>query len=297
MFEGFEPVALRGDGDLVLRGRAGGDKEAPPLLLLHGYPQTHVMWHGVAPELAKTHRVICLDLPGYGASDAPPLSDDYAAYSKRAWAPHFVSAMASLGHETFAVAAHDRGARAAYRLALDHSDRVTKLALLDIIPTVSMWDFANAQFAISTFHWGFLAQPAPFPEKMIEGNPDRFLDYCMAKWAADGFEFDAAAHDAYRAAFRNPSVIAASCEDYRAGASIDVDADRASIDAGQSFDGPSLLVWGSHNFGADTDMICGLWKPFLPKVTGMALDCGHFVAEEKPAETARALSRFFATSF
>lgn len=295
MFEGFKPIAVAGEGGAMLRGVAGGAPDAPPLLLLHGYPQTHVMWHAVAPALAETHRVICLDLPGYGNSDAPPLSDDHAAYSKRAWAPHFVAAMAALGHPTFALAGHDRGARAAYRLALDHGDRVTRLALLDIIPTATMWDMANANFAIGTFHWGFLAQPAPFPEKMIEGDPDRFLDYCIAKWAADGFTFDTTAHEAYRAAFRKPQVIAATCEDYRAGATLDVETDRKSLAAGQTFDGPSLLIWGSHNFGADTDLICGLWKPLLPNVTGTALDCGHFVAEEKSADTARALTDFFAT--
>jgi len=295
MIDGFEPVELPGEGGLVLRGCIGGNMDAPPLLLLHGYPQTHEMWHGVAPALAETHRVICLDLPGYGASDAPPLSDDHTAYAKRSWAPHFVAAMTSLGHDTFAVAAHDRGARAAYRLALDHPQRVSKLALLDIIPTTTMWDFANAQFAIKSFHWGFLAQPAPFPEKMIEGDPDRFVDYCLAKWAGEDFRFDAAAQDTYRAAFRNPSVISASCEDYRAGATRDVEIDRQSIEDGQTYEGPVLLLWGAQNFGADTDMICGLWTPYLPKAGGVALGCGHFVAEEEPAETVRALTQFLAT--
>ena len=294
MFEGFETVEVAAADGRVLRGCAGGDRDAPPLLLLHGYPQTHVMWHAVAPDLAQTHRVILLDLPGYGASDAPPPTGDHAPYSKGAWAARLTAAMGKLGYERFALAGHDRGARAAYRLALDFPDRVTRLALLDIVPTISMWEMAGARFCIDTFHWGFLAQPAPFPEKMIEGDPDRFLDYCIARWAAPGFVFDAAAHAAYREAHRRPQVIAATCEDYRAGATVDVAADRATREAGVTYDGPSLVIWGAHNFGRDTDAICSLWRGFLKTPQGLALDCGHFVAEEKPAETARALSAFLA---
>lgn len=294
MFEGFEPVEVAGADGRVLRGRAGGDPAAPPVLLLHGYPQTHAMWHAVAPRLAETHRVILFDLPGYGDSDAPPLTADHAPYAKGAWAVRFAEAMEKLGHARFALAGHDRGARAAYRLALDHPGRVTRLALLDIVPTVSMWELAGARFCIDTFHWGFLAQPAPFPEKMIEGDPDRFLDYCIAKWAAPGFRFDPTAQEAYRAAFRRPGVIAATCEDYRAGATIDVAADRETRAAGVTYDGPSLLVWGAHNFGRDTDAIRGLWQTFLAAPEGVALDCGHFVAEERPDETTQALSAFLA---
>ncbi len=296
MLEGFEPLEVEAGDGLTLRGRIGGPEEGPPLLLLHGYPQTHAMWFAVAPELAKANRVVMLDLPGYGASDAPPLTGDHVPYSKRAWALLFIEAMKRLGHKQFALAGHDRGARAAYRLALDHPDTVTRLALLDILPTVTMWEMANANFAINTFHWGFLAQPAPFPEKMIEGDPIRFMDHCMAKWAGEGFAFDQDAMRLYHDAFCELSVIRASCEDYRAGATVDADIDRESRDGGQTYPGLALLVWGAKNFGSDVNAICDAWRMFLSDPHGVALDCGHFVAEEKPAETAAALRQFFETA-
>ncbi|HYD99493.1 MAG TPA: alpha/beta hydrolase, partial [Alphaproteobacteria bacterium] len=216
----------------------------PPLLLLHGYPQTRADWHRVAPALAARFTLVLPDLPGYGDSRGPAPDPENRAYSKRAMAAAMVAVMAALGHGRFAVAGHDRGGRVAYRMALDHPDRVSRLAVLDIIPTVEMWDRIDRKRALSAYHWAFLAQTAPLPERMIAADPDFYLDWTLDSWLADKSAIDPAAREAYRRAFRRPEVIAAACADYRAGATVDAETDAADRAAGRRIACPLLMLWG-----------------------------------------------------
>jgi haloacetate dehalogenase len=289
VFQGFESLKVTTSAGRLHVRRAGKGR---PLLLLHGYPQTHAMWHRVAPALAETHEVIVPDLPGYGASEGPAFAPDHAPHSKRAYARAMVEAMAALGHEKFMLAGHDRGARVSYRLALDHPGRVAKLCCLDIVPTATNWERADARFAVGTFHWGFLAQPAPFPETMIAGAPDVFVGYCLDKWAGYPQRFDPRAREAYLEAFRRPDVIAASCEDYRAGATLDAQHDRADRAAGRKIACPVLLLWGKLSFGEDAEAMLGPWRDYADNPQGAALDAGHFVAEEAPEEVLAHLKEF-----
>ncbi|MBT7943955.1 MAG: alpha/beta hydrolase [Alphaproteobacteria bacterium] len=295
MFEGFETRTIETtDGHIHLR--LGGD--GPPLLLLHGYPQTHVTWHRVAPLLASNFTVVVPDLRGYGDSAAPPSDTEHAAYSKRAMAQDQVAVMTALGFEKFAVCGHDRGARVGYRLALDHFERVSKLCSLDVIPTGDMWRRTNKDRAIGAFHWMFLAQPAPRPETLIGHDPDYFLEWLLENWAAEGFEFDAEAMDEYRRSFRKPDVIRASCEDYRAGATIDDAQDEADRAAGNKIQCPVLFLWGARRgFGGpksgDTASPLDAWRGWADDVTGGPVDTGHFLPEEAPEEVARQLLEFF----
>tara|TARA_R110000824_G_scaffold118960_2_gene271408 strand:- start:22792 stop:23676 length:885 start_codon:yes stop_codon:yes gene_type:complete len=293
MFEGFETRDVTISCGRIHLRHTGAGSGRPPLLLLHGYPQTHVMWHRVAPSLAAQFEVIVPDMPGYGLSAGPAFSSDHAAHSKRAFGHLMVELMAALGHDRFAVAGHDRGARVAYRMALDHPVKIERLACLDIIPTGVAWDRANAHFAVRTFHWGFLAQPAPFPETMIAGAPDVFVSHCLQKWVGYRERFDPQAYAAYLEAFRRPDVIAATCEDYRAGATIDKKHDHASVAEGLKIACPVMLLWGSLSFGEDVEMVLGLWRDYAEDLQGAALDAGHFVAEEAPDEVIRHLTGFF----
>jgi haloacetate dehalogenase len=270
--------------------RVGG--AGPPLLLLHGYPETHLMWHAVAPALAERFTVVAADLPGYGASLRPPVSDDHAAHSKRALAGDLVAAMAALGHDQFAVAGHDRGGRVAYRMALDRPEVVTRLAVLDIVPTGEVWSHADATFAIGYWHWGFLAQPAPMPERLISADPDAFWLWARRIGITADYPADVVA--AYRAQLDDPDIVAAMCEDYRAGATIDRAHDDA--DRGQrTIQCPTLALWG----GAGAlpifyDDPLELWRPYAPQVTGAAIaGASHFLAEDNPGEVAAALRGFF----
>ena len=218
MFDGFQTERIE-TTTTHIHVRIGG--EGPPLLLLHGYPQTHVTWHRVAPVLVEHFSVVVPDLRGYGDSGTPPTDSDHAPYSKRAMAQDQVEVMAHLGFDAFAVTGHDRGARVAYRLALDHPEQVSHLCSLDCIPTGDMWRKTDKERALGAFHWMFLAQPAPKPETLIGHDPDFFLEWLLKSWAADGFRFELEAMDEYRRCFRKPEVIHATCEDYRAGATID----------------------------------------------------------------------------
>jgi haloacetate dehalogenase len=249
----------------------------PPVVLLHGYPQTSAMWHLVAPELARHHTVVLADLPGYGDSVAPP-DAGVEAFGKRAMATEVVAVMAELGFDRFAVVGHDRGARCAYRLALDHPDAVTALGVLDILPTADVFARVDAGFARAAWHWFFLAQPGDLPERLIAAEPDAFF-----LRGADGlFAPDALA--AYRAAWTRPEVVHAMCQDYRAGATVDVADDEA--DRGRRAIGcPTLVLWGRRGpLGREADVL-SVWRAWAPAATGHALDCGHYVAEERPAET------------
>lgn len=295
MFEGFQSTRID-LGGVTLNVRTGG--AGAPVVLLHGYPQTHVMWHRVAPDLAKSHFVVVPDLRGYGASDCPPSDPDHKAYSKRAMAADIVALMSKLGHERFAVITHDRGARVGYRLCLDHPERATHFMSLDVVPTHEMWSRVNKKAAIGSFHWQFLAQPAPKPETLIAGNPDYWLEWLMASWASPGFTFDPAAMTAYKEAFRNPDVIRATCEDYRAGATVDDELDAADKEAGRKIECPVVCLWGGSRSlgGPKTSSPLDVWRAWSDgPVDGEAVPTsGHFIAEEAPDVVVRWVRKLFA---
>ena len=292
LFEGFELTDLSTPRGPV-RARVGGS--GPPLLLLHGFPQTHLMWHPVAPALAREFTVVAADLPGYGDSFRPRVAEDHGAHAKRALAEDLVAAMARLGHERFAVAGHDRGGRVAYRMALDHPAVVTRLAVLDIVPTGEIWRAADAMFALGYWHWGFLAQPAPLPERMILGDPEVFwvaIERMGIKGGDD--RYPAEVVDAYRAQIADPGAVEAMCEDYRAGATIDRaldDADRGRRTIGC----PVRTLWGgAGGLPLFYDDPLELWRPYAPGITGRAVEgASHFLVEDAPAEVAADLGGFF----
>jgi haloacetate dehalogenase len=280
VFDGFATTTLATSRGSI-HARVGG--EGPPLLLLHGYPQTHLMWHAVAPPLAERFTVVATDLSGYGDSFRPAPAPDHSPHSKRALAGDQVEAMAALGHERFAVAGHDRGGRVAYRMALDHADRVSALAVLDIVPTAEVWARADANLALVYWHWGFLAQPAPLPERLIAGDRDGFFDHHVRAigLGADPERYPEAVMDAYRRQLDDPSAIQAICEDYRAGATIDRRLDEA--DRGRQIGCPVLCLWGRR--GA-LELLYGdvldVWRPWAPHVTGHGIDASHFLVEDEP---------------
>ncbi len=287
MFDGFEPFQIDASG-VRIAGVAGG--AGPPLLLLHGYPQTHAMWHRVAPRLARSYRVVCADLRGYGASDKPPTSADHVAYSKRAMAADMLAVMAALGHDRFLVGAHDRGARVAHRMALDHPEKVRALALLDIAPTREMYAGTTDAFARAYWHWFFLILPAPFPEQMISADPEGYWLKKCGSGSAGLTPFSDAARAAYIAAF-TPETIHASCEDYRAAAGIDIAHDDA--DGTRRVHQPLLALWGAHGvIGRCFDPLA-LWRLRAERVAGESLPGGHYLAEELPDLVAGRFEAFF----
>lgn len=255
------------------------------MLLLHGHPQTHVMWHLVAPRLAAEFTVVVADLRGYGESSKPPTTEDHEPYSKRAFARDMVAVMRALGFERFGLVGHDRGGRTAYRLALDHPDAVTRLAVLDIIPTAEAWRRADYDFGMSTFHWFFLAQPAPMPERLIGADPGAFY----FREGRDVFHPGALA--AYERAVADPATQHAMIEDYRAGATIDRSLDEADRIAGRKIACPVLALWSERDPPA-TDVL-GVWRGWADEVSGRAIDSGHYLAEEAPHDTYAELQRFF----
>jgi haloacetate dehalogenase len=281
ILEGFTTTDVTTPAGARIRVRTAGS--GPPVLLLHGYPQTSAMWHRVAPGLAADHTVVAADLRGYGDSTPPPgTADDPAAFGKRAMATDQLAVMAALGFAQFAVVGHDRGARCAYRLALDHPDAVTALAVLDILPTADVFARVDAAFARSAWHWFFLAQPADLPERLITADPDAFF-----LRGTDGVFTDEALA-AYRAAYRRPEVVHAMCQDYRAGAGVDVADDEADRDRRQ-ISCPTLVLWGSRGPLGRVPDVLDLWRRWAPQAAGEQLDCGHYLAEERPAETLAAL--------
>ncbi|MDX2289974.1 MAG: alpha/beta hydrolase [Hyphomicrobiaceae bacterium] len=287
---GFETKRVHASGaDIHLAH--GGD--GPPLLLLHGYPQTHVMWHRVAPRLAKTRHVICADLRGYGGSAKPVGGPRHEAYAKREMARDMVEVMAALGHDTFDVAGHDRGARVTHRLALDHPERVRRACVMDIAPTLAMLESTDQQFATGYYHWFFLIQPDGLPEHMIGADPEWFLREKLRRWAAPGAVFDPAAVATYLAAFRKPETIHATCEDYRASAGIDLVHDRADRAAGRKVTCPLLVLWGGRGFIARRYDLLEVWRDYATDVQGQSIDCGHFLPEEQPDTLAAVMETFF----
>ncbi|HEY2561152.1 MAG TPA: alpha/beta hydrolase [Caldimonas sp.] len=272
--------------------RTGGKPDGLPLLLLHGYPQTNAMWRRVAVRLGADFRLVIADLRGYGDSPKPGAAAtpeaDHAQYSKRAMAADMVALMRSLGHERFAVVGHDRGGRVAHRMALDHGECVERLALLDIVPTLDMYERTDMRFASWYYHWFFLIQPAPLPERMIGGDPAYYLRWMLGGFGSQGIGFvEPEALAEYERCFCRAEAIHASCEDYRASATIDLEHDRTSRVAGEKIACDLLVLWGSRGVVGQLYDPLALWRAqCAATVTGQAMGAGHFLAEELPEETA-----------
>jgi haloacetate dehalogenase len=287
---GFEYQRIRTSGAIInvaIRGKG------IPLMLLHGYPQTHLMWGQVAPALADEFLVVCADLRGYGDSSKPEGLADHSNYSKRAMANDMVEVMAALGHREFLIGAHDRGARVAYRLALDHPAVVKRLALLDIVSTKAVYEEGGMALAAAYFHWYFLIQPRPVPETLIGSNAAFWLATALRKLSANSSAFGDAIIAQYLRTFGTPEGIHATCEGYRAGASVDLANDRADVSAGRKIACPTLILWGERSVVGKVFRPLETWRDLVSAPMGEAIDCGHFIPEEKPEETLRALRGFF----
>ena len=291
MFDGFGEHHLP-TGRGTVFARIGGN--GPPVLLLHGYPQTHLMWRTAAVLLASRFTVVAADLPGYGASFRPAAAPDHAPHSKRALAVDLVQAMSAAGFERFAVAGHDRGGRVGYRLALDHPGRVTALAVLDVVPTGEVWARADAGLALGYWHWAFLAQPAPLPERLIGADPGAFFDFHVRALGlgADPGRYPAEVMAVYRRLLDDPGTVQAICEDYRAGAGIDRDHDDADLGR-RRIECPVLVLWSAQGalprFYGD---VLDVWRPWALQVTGRPMPTTHFIAEDQPEQTADVLAGF-----
>jgi haloacetate dehalogenase len=293
LFPGFAERRIETDGAEIFL-RTGGS--GPPLLLLHGYPQTHVCWHKVAPEFARHCTLVIADLRGYGASSAPPGDAEHKTYAKRAMAQDCVTVMRALGHESFIAAGHDRGARVAYRLALDHPQAVRALIPIDILPTAEVWRRVTAESAIGSYHWAFLAQPKPLPETLIAADPVYYAEHTLQSWAKprdlSPFSAEALAH--YRALLEDPARVHAVCEDYRAGAAIDRRLDEADLAAGRKITCPTFLVWATDYIGKRNPDPLAIWKAWCTEIDGAEVDSGHFIAEENPKALLAVLLPFLA---
>ena len=295
LFPGFAEHRIKTDGAEIFV-RTGG--AGPPLLLLHGYPQTHVCWHKIAPELARHVTLVLADLRGYGASSAPAGDAEHKVYSKRAMAGDCLEVMRALGHRRFTVGGHDRGGRVAYRLALDHPEAVHALIPIDMMPTAEMWRRITAERAISGYHWAFLAQPYPLPETLIGKDPVYYLEHTLKSWTGprdlSPFSAEALAH--YRALLKEPARVHAVCEDYRAGAGIDRRLDEADLAAGRKIACPTFALWGSEYLGRGSVNPLEVWRTWCTSVDGAEVKSGHFLAEENPQATLAALLPFLAST-
>lgn len=291
LFPGFSERRLATRGAEIFL-RMGGN--GPPLLLLHGFPQTHSMWHRLAGALSRDFTLIIPDLRGYGFSSCPTNDGGNRAYSKRAMAEDCLEVMADLGFPNFAVAGHDRGGRVAYRMALDSPERVRALVVLDIIPTYDMWRAFDADFAMRTYHWLFLAQPNPLPEMLIQQAPIAFLDYTLASWTKvkNLSAFDEAALAEYRFHFATPEHVHATCNDYRSGWTYDYKADEADRKLGRVIECPTLSIWGDEGIPRVVEGTLDPWKSWCKHLRGNSIDSGHFVAEENPQGTLELLMPF-----
>lgn len=289
MFDTFEASHALLDGIKIPYVIAGS---GPPLLLLHGYPQTHVMWHKVAPALAKHFTVVVSDLRGYGDTTKPPTTEDHVPYSKRAMGRDQVLLMQSLGFERFDLAGHDRGGRVAHRIALDYPERIKKVAVLDIAPTYTMYTSTDMEFAKAYYHWFFLIQPFDLPERLISADPQYFLSKKFGQWGRDSGAFTEEALAEYIRCF-TPETIHASCEDYRASATIDIAHDQTDIDADHRIQCPLLALWGEKGFVGNKYDVLAEWRKWADEVSGHGLPCGHYLPEEAPQETITALLTFF----
>ena len=288
MFETFTHHSIDLDG-IEIACDVGG--EGPPVLLLHGYPQCRAMWARVAPRLAERFTVVCADLRGYGGSSKPVCAPDRSTYSFRAMAGDQVDLMTRLGFDRFHVVGHDRGARTAHRLALDHPHRVSSLTVMDIVPTHALFTAADRHIAMTYWHWFFLAQPEPFPERLIGGDPDFFFETCLVGWGTAKIDdFDPEMMAAYRRAWRDPAMIHGSCSDYRAAATIDLEHDAADLHRRVTC--PSLVLYGAQGAMARLFDLPAQWQQRCDHVTAAALPGGHFFIDQFPAETAAALLDF-----
>ena len=288
LFPGFTQRKIRTSGASV-NLMVGG--EGPPVLLLHGYPQTHAMWHKVAPQLARDYTVICADLRGYGDSSKPKGVPGHANYSKRAMARDMAEVMAELGYLGFHVVGHDRGGRVAHRLARDYPKRVRSLTVLDISPTLKMYQSTNRAFAKAYYHWFFLIQQAPLPERMLQGHVPWYILSRLGRGPSKLQHFDKRAVAEYVRVFEDPRTIHATCEDYRAAATIDLVHDRK--DLRRKLKMPLLALWGRQGVIEALFDCLADWREVAEDVRGRALDCGHFIPEEKPKELVAELQRFF----
>lgn len=292
MFSGFQAQQIEGPAG-HLHTLSGG--RGSPLLLLHGHPQSHFMWHAVAEELAQSFSVVLLDLRGYGDSARVVSNPDHAAYSKRAMALDAMAVMRHYGFDRFQVLAHDRGARVAHRLALDHPKAVQRLMLLDIAPTLGMYEHTTDAFARAYWHWFFLIQPPPLPESLIDVDPVRYVRSVMGKRHAGLAAFAPAALAEYERCAQIAGTGMSICEDYRAAATIDLDHDRADIAAGRKLEQPLRVLWGEHGaVGACFDVMA-LWQERATQASGLSLPCGHYIAEEAPGLLLQQTGHFFET--
>lgn len=280
LFPDFRALRVEVDPAVAINAIVGGD--GPPLLLLHGHPQTHAIWHKVAPALAERFTIVACDLRGYGDSSKPQGDADHANYSKRAMALDALAVMHSLGFESFRVLAHDRGARVAHRLALDHPQAVERMALLDIAPTLAMYEQTSEAFARAYWHWFFLIQPAPMPERLIEADPAAYVRDVMGKRSAGLAPFDPRALAEYQRCLALPGAAHGICEDYRAAAGIDLEHDRHDREAGRKLMMPLLALWGEQGVVGRCFDPLREWRLVADDVQGGALPCGHYIAEEAP---------------
>ena len=293
-FDEFEVIEVQLDETCIhLRHFGSG----PAVLLLHGFPQTHLMWRSVAPLLARAHTVICPDLRGYGRSGCPSSRPDHAPFSKRAMARDMVSVMGRLGFPRFSVAGHDRGGRVAYRLALDHPQRVERLAVLDILPTAEVWQRADRRLA-AFWPWSLLAQPEPLPERLISAAPDAVVDDALGNWGSPSEAFGPDVRAAYIDALRDPARVHSICEEYRAAATLDVEHDLEDRRSGRRISCPVLVLWSGrgplNTWYSDIGGPLEVWRAWADEVQGGPLDAGHFFPEEIPERTAEELGAFFA---
>jgi haloacetate dehalogenase len=294
MMDDFSTAEIRTDETYIFVRYSGS---GPPLLFLHGFPQTHLMWHKVAPILTDDFTVICADLRGYGSSGCPESTPDHRPYSKRAMALDMVRVMEQLGFERFSIAGHDRGGRVAYRLALDHPQRIHRLAVLDVVPTKTAWDHADAEFALAFWPWSLLAQPQPLPEQILIAAPEAIVDNALDAWGSSASSFSPEVRATYVEALRDADHAHAICEEYRAAATIDRDHDAVDCANENAISCPLLVLWSKkgslERWYEDHGGPIGIWREWSKSVQGHALNAGHFFPEECPHETAVALKRFF----
>jgi haloacetate dehalogenase len=294
MFDGFGISTIDVGGTTIFLRHKGSGR---PLLLLHGFPETHLMWHAAAPVLAEDFTVVCADLRGYGASGKPPSAPDHSPYGKSVMARDMVRMMETLGFRRFAVAGHDRGGRVAYRMALDHADRVERLAVLDIVPTGEALARADVRLALGYWPWSLLAQPEPLPERLIVADPEVVVDNALGGWGTDKASFPEEVRKAYIEALRDPQAVHAICEEYRAAASIDFSQDSADRHADRRISCPVLALWGKggplDTWYEDAGGPLGIWRAWAADVTGRAVSGGHFFPEQNAGETISALRSFF----
>jgi haloacetate dehalogenase len=294
MFESFEERRIS-TRDSSIYARIGGT--GPPLLLLHGFPETHLMWRDVAPRLAKDFTTVCIDLRGYGASGCPASDKQHSPYSKRTMAAELVEVMLQLGFERFAVAGHDRGGRVAYRMALDHPETITRLAVLDVIPIAEAWQRADSRLALSFWPWSLLAQPAPLPERLISASPEAVIEDAASQWGTEASCIPAEIREAYAEALSDPRRVHAMCEEFRAAATLDRQHDETDRRAGRRIECPLLVLWDGkgalENWYRDLGGPIGIWQDWASDVSGKPITGGHFFPEARPQATADELRSFF----